>query len=206
MAPSASSLRPGEESPASVPCPQGSLPNLHLELHVSLSPPGGPRYNPASGNPTVGYLPLWFPPPASRCLCSGSASPLGGHPTYTSAPSNCSQHSGTVLGMCESAAPPLSPTRNLQGLENPPLCLTPSSLTQLCPLAAPSGSNACLKSWVPLGGSRAPSQPETGWKAGNLGSIPAFDLGATDDPPWNLKHPLPGSGLLPVQASWELVW
>lgn len=56
--------------------------------------------------------------------------------------------------------PPTSP--RLQSLENPPLCLTPSSQSQVCPLdpssqAPPSGCNARLKCWVPLGGSRAPS-------------------------------------------------
>lgn len=36
---------------------------------------------------------------------------------------------------------------------------------------------------TPLGGSRAPAWPETGYGAGSLGSISASDLGATRGPP-----------------------
>lgn len=36
---------------------------------------------------------------------------------------------------------------------------------------------------IPLGGSRAPAWPETGYGAGSLGSISASDLGATRGPP-----------------------
>lgn len=84
------------------------------------------------------------------------------------------------LGLYESAAP-TSPTRNLQGLENPLLCLAFSSLAQVSldpsSLARhPSDSFACPKYWVPLGGSRAPSQPEIGWKGGNLGSVSPLTL------------------------------
>lgn len=84
------------------------------------------------------------------------------------------------LGLYESAAP-TSPTRNLQGLENPLLCLAFSSLAQVSldpsSLAShPSDSFACPKDWVPLGGSRAPAQPEIGWKGGNLGSISPLTL------------------------------
>lgn len=44
-------------------------------------------------------------------------------------PSTLEQSFG--LGLYESAAS-TSPTRNLPGLENPPLCLAPSSLAQVC--------------------------------------------------------------------------
>lgn len=60
--------------------------------------------------------------------------------------------------------------------------------------------------WVPLGGSRAFSSPEMGCRAGNLGSISAFDLGATHSPPWELGHTLHGLRPLAAQVSHGPSW
>lgn len=79
------------------------------------------------------------------------------------------------LVLCESVTPtPIPALQQPTGLENPPLSLAPSSLAQI-PL------QPCLSA-VPLGGSRAPAWPETGYRAGSLGSISASDLGATHGP------------------------
>lgn len=128
---------------ASVPCPRGSLRDLNLEPHVHAH-----AYQEGlDATQPRGAVSQKFP----ACLGSPtSCHPLGGHYAHTLAlaivPSTLEQSSG--LGLYESAAS-TSPTRNLLCLENPPVCLTPSSLAQVCLLdpsfpVPPSGSNACL--------------------------------------------------------------
>lgn len=82
------------------------------------------------------------------------------------------------LGLHESATP-LPPATYRSGKSPSP----PSLLARI-------SFQPCLSTPIPLGGSRAPAWPETGYGAGSLGSISACDLGATHGPPLDLRNTL----------------
>lgn len=82
----------------------------------------------------------------------------------------------TLALACMSHTPSRAIPQQPTGLENPPLSWAPSLLAQI-------SLQPCLSAPLPLGGSRAPAWPETGYRAGSLGSISASDLGATRGPP-----------------------
>lgn len=156
-------------------------------------------------------LPLWYPPNLAEfreCLrIGGPPYPHPCHKRLFSAHQNC-----LLTLACVSQLYPLFPRQEPVGSGKSPSLpgsfLSGPGLPSGPPLSGPpSGSSAYLKCWVPLGGSRAPSQPEARWKGGNQGSISASDLKVADGPPWDLRHPLHGPRLLlPAHASHDPSW
>lgn len=129
LPPSVSSPRPGEEGPGSVLCPQGPLQDLVLELHVCPRPHHEDLDRLSLRKRVLPRSPLtiWYPPNPA-CVQGVPAHWGASLPT----PSPQAIVFGTLeqpadLSLYESAAP-TSPTRNQQGLENPPLCPAFSSL------------------------------------------------------------------------------
>lgn len=207
--PSVPSPKPGEEGPLSVPCHQGPLQHLELQLLI-LTVRAWTQLSIRKRMLPRSPLTVWYPPnPAVWRECLPIAGPPYPHPCRKRL---FSAHKNCLLTLAYmSQLYPLFPCQKPAGSGKPPslpgsFLSGPGLPSRPLLSGPPSVSSACLKCRVPLGGSKAPSQPEAGWKGGNLDSISVYDLKVADGPPWDLRHPLHGPRLLPAHASHDPSW